>query len=78
MAWRITKWDGDKELSNWKVSGRLGERQICRLLERLVCQTLSEREIIEAADGKSSLLSRTGTGTPITYGTNPFFTAERV
>jgi hypothetical protein len=37
-----------------------------------------EEEIIEVAEGKSALLSRVGTGLPITYGANPFFTAERV
>jgi hypothetical protein len=37
---------------------------------------LREREIIEVTEGKTTLLSRIGTGLPIAYGSNPHFTAD--
>ena len=78
MGWRIVKWEGEREISKWEVSGRLGERQICTLLERLLSKSPTEEEIIESAKGNCKLLSRVGSDFPITYGTTPFFTAERV
>jgi hypothetical protein len=53
------------------------EPQVCTLLERLVSKSLREREIIEDTEGKTTLLSRIGTGLPIAYGSNPHFTADR-
>jgi hypothetical protein len=76
LGWRITKWDGECEVSGWEISGRVNEPQVCTLLERLVSKSLGEREIIEVTEGKTTLLSRIGTGLPIAYGSNPHFTAD--
>jgi hypothetical protein len=78
LSWCITKWDGEHEIAQWVIPGRFGEAQICTLLERLLAKTLSEQEIVQASLGESTLLSRVGTGLPISYGTNPHFTAERI
>ena len=76
MGWRITKWDGERELSQWEISDRVSEPQVCTLLERLVSKSLRESEIIEVTEAKTTLLSRIGTGLPIAYGSNPRFTAD--
>jgi hypothetical protein len=76
MGWRITKWDAEREVSQWEIPGRVSEPQVCTLLERLVSKSLRESEIIEVTEAKTTLLSRIGTGLPIAYGSNPRFTAD--
>lgn len=77
MAWRVKKWESGAEVAQWDVSGRLGEQQICILLQRLVAKSLTEREVVEATESQSSLFERVGGGSPIVFGTDPYFTAER-
>jgi hypothetical protein len=45
LGWRITKWDGECEVSGWEISGRVNEPQVCTLLERLVSKSLGKERL---------------------------------
>lgn len=80
--WVIKKYDGLSEAAIiGQLPGNIKEKEVHSILQRLVCRDLEESEVISASlrrnsIGRRALLDRVGNGTPITYGENPFYTAE--
>jgi hypothetical protein len=82
MAWRITELDSNEPKAEYELPDYMTENEIEAILQRLVCRNLSADEILSASRRKndprrSTLLDRIGSGRPIQYGDNPFYTAER-
>lgn len=82
-TWRITKWDGDTLKGSWDLPAHISNPEMETILQRLVCQSLSEDEIISASlrrndRGHSVLLERIGTGKPLLFGHLPQYSAEIV
>jgi hypothetical protein len=81
--WQITKYDSLEQQKVWKVPGSMTEVEMEELLRRLVAHDLNQDEIIGASRPagdplRSSLLDRTGSGDPISFGNNPYYTARRI
>lgn len=81
-VWQITRWDSDSKAHEWKLPSNLSESEVQTILQRLVCQNLSDAEIIgsslrRGSPGRLTLLDRIGTGSPLTVGENPHYTALR-
>ena len=51
MGWEIIGYDGTTEIYRGTVSGRLRERGVRRILQRLVCRNLEPYEIVESSTG---------------------------
>lgn len=80
--WKITSYDGLTEQASWTLPGTMSEQQVETVLQRLVCSTLNQDEIIASSlpvgsSGRASHLDRVGSGLPMSFGNNPHFTAER-
>ena len=82
-VWRIKGWNDTELIFDQPMPGRLSEKAIAAILQRLACRHLSGEEIIDASrrprdPGYRPLLERVGSGAPMTYGDNPFYTADFV
>jgi hypothetical protein len=79
-AFVITMWDGLEQAGQWKVPGNLTDAEIYRIMERLVCSTLSPEEIIDSSRRRNDprrrvLLEPIGIERK-QYGENPWFQVE--
>jgi hypothetical protein len=80
-VWQIRRLDGGNVKFEWEMPGQMSESEISATLQRLVACHLSESEIVSASlrkgsSGYRSLLERVGRGRPISYGENPYYTAD--
>lgn len=79
--WKIKRWEGSDPTTVGELPGHLTKSEIATVLQRLLCRGLTEDEILRASRRRrdksySPLLERVGRGSPISYGTNPHYTAE--
>ncbi|KQQ69844.1 hypothetical protein ASF70_21885 [Rhizobium sp. Leaf321] len=82
-TWKLTKYEGAIETSQWELPAELNEAQVEEIVRRLVCCNLTEEEVINSslpADSakKYVLLDRNEDPTVIHIGKNPFYIAELV
>ena len=80
--WQIRGFDGANQIFEGEMPGQMTESEISTTLQRLAARHLSEAEIVSASLRKRApsyvpLLERIGRGSPICYGQNPYFTADR-
>lgn len=78
----ITMWDGMEQAGQWTVPGYLSDAELSRMMERLVCSTLSPEEIIDSSRRRNDPLRRVLLE-PVgierkQYGENPWFQVELV
>lgn len=71
--WVIRRIEGILETEVGELPGHLTETEIVRVLQRLVCMTLTPEEILLSSlrrrgKKRASLLDRVGSGTPVTVG----------
>ena len=80
-VWRIRGWDGEDVIFECEMPGQMSETEISVTLQLLASRHLSERQVVNASLRKNilgyvRLLQRVGKGPPITYGENPYYTAD--
>ena len=78
-VWRIEGSDGFIA----DLPGTLYPAEVARVLQRLTCHNLSRDEIVSASRrkrsiGYSPLLERVGSGNPIHFGQDPYYTARPI
>ena len=78
-VWRIEGSDGFIA----DLSGSLYPSEVARVLQHLTCRQLSRDEIVNASRrkrsiGYSPLLERIGSGNPMHFGQDPFYTARKI
>ena len=80
-VWKITRWDGNESSPVGTLPGHFAESAIANVLQRLLCRELTVDEILRSSlrkdtENYSPLLERVGRGRPMSYGTNPHYSAE--
>ena len=80
-VWQIRGWDGLDVIFECEMPGQMSEPEISVTLQRLVSRHLSECEVVSSSLRKNhpsyrKFLKRVGSGSPITYGENPYYTAD--
>jgi hypothetical protein len=79
-AFVITMWDGLEQTGRWAVPSNLSDAELSRMMERLVCSTLTPEEIIDSSRRRNDPKRRTLLE-PIgierkQYGESPWFSVE--
>ena len=80
--WLIRGWDSTEMIYERTVSGQLSVGEVETMLQRLCCRHLTEDEVIDCSlrrndRARKTFLDRQGRSLPISFGENPYYTAER-
>lgn len=80
--WKITSYDSLDERETWTLPGTMSEQQVEVVLQRLVCSSLNQNEIMTSSfpvdsPRRTIHLDRVGSGRPMSFGCNPHFTARK-
>lgn len=80
--WKITSYDSLDERETWTLPGTMSEQQVEVVLQHLVCSSLNQNEIMTSSlpvgsPGRTTHLDRVGSGLPMSFGSNPHFTARK-
>lgn len=80
--WVVSGWDGTKKILNDEMPGNLSEKEISRLLQRLVSRDLTPKEICRASCRRNHriyaphLAIRIDTNGSVNVGVNPYYSAK--
>ncbi len=81
--YRIRGYDSLELIFEKEVPGNFSQKEICEILLRLTCTTLSLDEIVDSSRRRNDslrklFLDRIGRSLPIQYGHNPYFEATYI